>query len=138
MESEEEKKEQQAQKSEEESEIRGVHAKAHLPPNTVCMAIPRRCLITVEMGQETPIGQAILRSDLDLDAPKHIFLILLDYNPFLLDPKSTIRMVRNAIIDSCSIMDLQLKTIENWMDFVPMRYPWNWLWSRRILSIRKG
>jgi histone-lysine N-methyltransferase SETD3 len=28
------------------------------------------------MGQETPIGQAILRSDLDLDAPKHIFLMI--------------------------------------------------------------
>jgi histone-lysine N-methyltransferase SETD3 len=59
-----------------DSEMRGVHARTHLPPNTVCMSIPRRCLITVEMGQETPIGQAILRSDLDLDAPKHIFLMI--------------------------------------------------------------
>jgi len=59
-----------------DSEMRGVHARAHLPPNTVCVAIPRKCLITVEMGQETPIGQAILRSDLDLDAPKHIFLMI--------------------------------------------------------------
>ena len=56
--------------------MRGVHARTHLPPNTVCMSVPRRCLITVEMGQETPIGQAILRSDLDLDAPKHIFLMI--------------------------------------------------------------
>ncbi len=60
----------------EESEMRGVHARTYLPPNTICMAVPRRCLITVEMGQETPIGQAILRSDLDLDAPKHIFLMI--------------------------------------------------------------
>lgn len=60
----------------EESEMRGVHARAHILPNTVCMAIPRRCLITVEMGQATPIGQAILHSDLDLDAPKHIFLMI--------------------------------------------------------------
>jgi len=59
-----------------DSEMRGVHARTHLPPNTVCVAIPRKCLITVEMGQETPIGQAILRSDLDLDAPKHIFLMI--------------------------------------------------------------
>lgn len=59
-----------------ESEMRGVHARNHLLPNTVCMAIPRRCLITVEMGQATPIGQAILHSDLDLDAPKHIFLMI--------------------------------------------------------------
>jgi hypothetical protein len=28
------------------------------------------------MGQATPIGQAILNSDLDLDAPKHIFLMV--------------------------------------------------------------
>ena len=60
----------------EASEMRGVHARRHLPPNTVCMSIPRRCLITVEMGQATPIGQAILQSDLDLDAPKHIFLMI--------------------------------------------------------------
>jgi protein-histidine N-methyltransferase len=33
-------------------------------------------LITVEMGQATPIGQAILQADLDLDAPKHIFLMI--------------------------------------------------------------
>ncbi|CAB9499519.1 SET domain containing [Seminavis robusta] len=60
----------------EESEMRGVHARTHIPPNTVCVTIPRRCLITVEMGQATPIGQAILDSDLDLDAPKHIFLMI--------------------------------------------------------------
>lgn len=59
-----------------DSEMRGVHAKTNMLPNTVCVAIPRKCLITVEMGQETPIGQAILRSDLDLDAPKHIFLMI--------------------------------------------------------------
>mmetsp|Transcript_11999 Transcript_11999/g.19270 ORF Transcript_11999/g.19270 Transcript_11999/m.19270 type:complete len:577 (-) Transcript_11999:928-2658(-) len=75
----EEKKEQltgNGPGQEEDSEMRGVHARTHLPPNTICMSIPRRCLITVEMGQETPIGQAILRSDLDLDAPKHIFLMI--------------------------------------------------------------
>lgn len=62
--------------SDKESEMRGVHAINALPPNTVCMSIPRRCLITVEMGQATAIGQAILHSDLDLDAPKHIFLMI--------------------------------------------------------------
>ncbi|KAL3911295.1 MAG: hypothetical protein SGILL_007336 [Bacillariaceae sp.] len=60
----------------EESEMRGVHSTTHLPPNTICMSVPRQCLITVEMGQETPIGKAILRSELDLDAPKHIFLMI--------------------------------------------------------------
>lgn len=61
---------------EDDSEMRGVHAVHHIPPGTTCMSIPRRCLITVEMGQATPIGQAILLSDLDLDAPKHIFLMI--------------------------------------------------------------
>eukprot|EP00957_Ditylum_brightwellii_P134672 10266875-Ditylum_brightwellii.AAC.1 len=59
----------------ESSEMRGVHARCTIPPNTVCVAVPRKCLITVEMGQGTDIGQAILNSDLDLDAPKHIFLM---------------------------------------------------------------
>lgn len=62
--------------SPEESEMRGVHARTHIPPNTCCVQIPRRCLITVEMGQATPIGHAILDSELDLDAPKHIFLMI--------------------------------------------------------------
>jgi hypothetical protein len=66
----------QHEQEEEESEMRGVHARTHIPPHTICMTIPRRCLITVEMGQATPIGQAILNSDLDLDAPKHIFLMI--------------------------------------------------------------
>lgn len=72
----EEKKEQQLPMDKGESEMRGVHARTYMAPNTVCVAIPRRCLITVEMGQETAIGQAIMRSDLDLDAPKHIFLMI--------------------------------------------------------------
>lgn len=59
-----------------ESEMRGVHAKTDIPPDTICLSIPRRCLITVEMGQATPIGQAIIAADLDLDAPKHIFLMI--------------------------------------------------------------
>ena len=63
-------------RDEEESEMRGVHCTSTLPPNAVCVAVPRKCLITVEMGQQTPIGQAILLSDLDLDAPKHIFLMV--------------------------------------------------------------
>jgi histone-lysine N-methyltransferase SETD3 len=60
----------------EESEMRGVHAKQSIATDTICVAIPKKCLITVEMGQATEIGQIILRSDLDLDAPKHIFLMI--------------------------------------------------------------
>lgn len=57
-------------------EMRGVHAKTAIPPQTICVAIPKSCLITVEMGQSTPIGRKILQSDLELDAPKHIFLMI--------------------------------------------------------------
>ncbi|KAL7488582.1 hypothetical protein ACHAW6_014167 [Cyclotella cf. meneghiniana] len=57
-------------------EMRGVHALATLPPSAVIVSIPLRCLITVEMGQTTPIGRKILASDLELDAPKHIFLMI--------------------------------------------------------------
>jgi len=62
--------------SNKESEMRGVHARFPIGPNQICMAIPRKCLITVEMGQATPLGAAILQSELDLDAPKHIFLMI--------------------------------------------------------------
>jgi hypothetical protein len=57
-------------------EMRGVHALTNLPPSAVIVSIPLRCLITVEMGQNTPIGRKILSSDLELDAPKHIFLMI--------------------------------------------------------------
>ncbi|KAL7466464.1 hypothetical protein ACHAXS_006759 [Conticribra weissflogii] len=58
------------------SEMRSVHAAAAIPPQTTVVSIPRRCLITVEMGQATPIGRKILASSLELDAPKHIFLMV--------------------------------------------------------------
>lgn len=61
---------------EDEIEMRGVHSKCDIPPNTICVSVPRLCLITVEMGQATSIGQAILNSDLELDAPKHVFLMV--------------------------------------------------------------
>jgi len=72
----EEKKEYGGASSWDDSEMRGVYAKAHIPPHSLLVSIPRRCLITVEMGQATPIGQAIMHADLDLDAPKHIFLMI--------------------------------------------------------------
>ena len=57
-------------------EMRGVHARSYIPPHTVCVSIPKSCLITVEMGQSTPVGRKVLSGDLDLDAPKHIFLMI--------------------------------------------------------------
>ena len=62
--------------NDEDCEMRGVHAKQTILPNTTCISIPLSCLITVEMGQSTQIGQAILSSELDLDAPKHVFLMI--------------------------------------------------------------
>jgi len=44
--------------------------KLHLCINT------EKCLITVEMGQATDIGQTIIKSGIDLDAPKHIFVMI--------------------------------------------------------------
>lgn len=67
---------QQQQLDDGSKEMRGVHAKTSIPPNTICVSIPKSCLITVEMGQATPIGRKILTSDLELDAPKHIFLMI--------------------------------------------------------------
>jgi hypothetical protein len=58
------------------NEMRSVHATSTIPPHTICVSIPKSCLITVEMGQDTPIGQSILHSDVELDAPKHIFLMI--------------------------------------------------------------
>uniref|UniRef100_A0A7S3JSP0 Rubisco LSMT substrate-binding domain-containing protein n=1 Tax=Aureoumbra lagunensis TaxID=44058 RepID=A0A7S3JSP0_9STRA len=40
------------------------------------MEIPLDCLITVEMGKETEVGRAVMEADLELDAPKHVFLML--------------------------------------------------------------
>lgn len=57
-------------------EMRGVHALTTLPPHSTIISIPKSCLITVEMGQSTPIGRKILLSDIELDAPKHIFLMI--------------------------------------------------------------
>lgn len=56
--------------------MRGVHAREHLQSDQVVVAIPLKCLITVEMGKETEIGRAVTASNLPLDAPKHIFLML--------------------------------------------------------------
>lgn len=42
----------------------------------ILLEIPLKCLITVEMGKETEVGRAVLEADLELDAPKHVFLML--------------------------------------------------------------
>jgi len=65
-------------------EVRGCHAVQDVGEEEVIIEIPLRCLITVEMGKDTDIGRAILSSNIELDAPKHIFLMVF----MLLDRKN--------------------------------------------------
>jgi len=84
------------QPQEYESDVRGVHAKEELNGDEVVVEIPLKCLITVEMGKETEIGKAVLASNLPLDAPKHIFLML-----FMLtdrhNPSSFFKVLRSRL-----------------------------------------
>jgi len=59
-----------------DDEVRGVHATRDIAADEVVVEIPLKCLITVEMGKETDVGKAVLEADLELDAPKHVFLML--------------------------------------------------------------
>jgi histone-lysine N-methyltransferase SETD3 len=56
--------------------VRGCHAKADISDEEVIIEVPLKCLITVEMGKDTHVGRAILSSRIELDAPKHIFLMI--------------------------------------------------------------
>jgi histone-lysine N-methyltransferase SETD3 len=79
-------------------EMRGCHTKEDIYDDEVIIEVPLKCLITVEMGKETEvitvfvtqisaqytssvrlplqIGQVIIKSRIELDAPKHIFLMI--------------------------------------------------------------
>ncbi len=57
-------------------EVRGCHTTTKINEDEIIIEIPLKCLITVEMGQDTDIGRAILTSNIELDAPKHIFLMI--------------------------------------------------------------
>jgi len=67
------------------NEVRGCHSKEQIYDDEIIIRVPLNCLITVEMGRETAIGKAIIASNIDLDAPKHIFLMLY----MLVDMKNT-------------------------------------------------
>jgi len=98
-------------------EMRGVHAKQTILPQTTCIAIPAQCLITVEMGQALDLGQIILASDLDLDAPKHVFLMVF----LLVDRKN-----ENSFFKP--YYDILPKTLEN----IPI------FWSEEELKYLEG
>lgn len=57
-------------------EVRGVHSRKVLVPGERILVIPKRCLITVEMGKQTDIGQKLLAHNIEFVAPKHIFLMM--------------------------------------------------------------
>jgi histone-lysine N-methyltransferase SETD3 len=57
-------------------EVRGCHAIQDIQDDEIIIQVPLSCLITVEMGKETEIGRVILASNVELDAPKHIFLMI--------------------------------------------------------------
>jgi len=53
-----------------------VHATFDIDEEEVIVEVPLNCLITVEMGKVTDVGRAVLAADLEMDAPKHVFLML--------------------------------------------------------------
>lgn len=76
-------------------QVRGVHATEDVFEDEHIVEIPLDCLVTVEMGkvsqvlndhmtffsplvsmQVTDVGRAVLAADIDMDAPKHVFLML--------------------------------------------------------------
>ena len=58
------------------NEVRGCHATSDIDNNETIISIPLKCLITVEMGKQTSIGRAIIDANVELDAPKHIFIMI--------------------------------------------------------------
>lgn len=53
---------------------RGVHCRVNIPPEREIMRIPQQFLITVEMGKAHPIGQKMLRYNVDVSATKHCYI----------------------------------------------------------------
>lgn len=53
-----------------------MHASRDIDADEEVLSIPLKCLITVEMGKATDVGRAVVAADLDLDAPKHVYLML--------------------------------------------------------------
>lgn len=61
------------------TEVRGVHATSTCVPQEQLLAIPLKCLITVEMGQvDTEMGRKIssMRDQVSFAAPKHMYLMM--------------------------------------------------------------
>lgn len=57
-------------------EVRGCKSVYDIEEDEIIVEIPLNCVITVEMGKETDVGKELLKTNIDLDAPKHIYLML--------------------------------------------------------------
>eukprot|EP00644_Phytophthora_capsici_P009387 jgi/Phyca11/526814/estExt2_fgenesh1_pm.C_PHYCAscaffold_130074 len=54
-------------------EVRGVHSKKVLVPGERILVIPKKCLITVEMGKQTDIGRKLLARNVDFHVETSFF-----------------------------------------------------------------
>ncbi|CAI5700447.1 unnamed protein product [Peronospora effusa] len=57
-------------------EVRGVHSCKVLVPGERILVVPKKCLITVEMGKKTDIGRKLLARNVNFVAPKLIYLMM--------------------------------------------------------------
>lgn len=55
---------------------RGVHASTDIAQDTLLISVPRRCILTTDMGRSLPLAKKIEISEEQLYAPKHIYLVL--------------------------------------------------------------
>ena len=56
--------------------FRGVRSNQDINQGEVIMQIPLKCLITVEMGKETPIGKIVSKNSIVSSIPSHIYIML--------------------------------------------------------------
>lgn len=68
--------EQKAPGAKDDQVGRGVHARQAIPANTKCIVVPKKCLITSEMGKATPVGQLVEKSGITMHATSHNYIIL--------------------------------------------------------------
>jgi SET domain len=55
---------------------RGVHASTDIPKGTLLISVPRRCIVTTDMGRTLPLAKKIKESEHHLYAPRHIYIVL--------------------------------------------------------------
>ena len=53
-----------------------MHATIDIPKGTILISVPRHCILTTDMGRSLPLGKKLAESELRINAPRHIYLIL--------------------------------------------------------------